>query len=84
MQAVINLGTAILTALILFGVITIFPESVTKVKKMTNWGESSVVVAMWLVLAFAAFAAKDIIANGPMTQAVGNFVTSITAGLTAQ
>ncbi len=81
MQALINFGTALISAMIVFGVVTVFPESVNKVKKMTSWGDTSVVVAMWFVLALSAFAAKDIITSGPLTQGIGLLITNLVSSI---
>lgn len=81
MQALINLGTAVLSALIVWGVITVFPESIEKVKKIAKTTDAGAVIIMWVAMAFIAFAAKDVIATGPMTQAIGGFFTSIFSGL---
>lgn len=81
MEALINLAVSIVTFLVAWGVVSVFPESVEKIKKVTKASDAGVVVMMWVALAFAAFAAKDIIGNGPMTQAIGGVFTSIAESL---
>lgn len=81
MEVFVNLGITTLNVLIIWGAVIHMPHSFEKLKKATGMGDNATIVVSWLVLMAISFLAKDVIVQGPVTQAVGALLQSIISGI---